>query len=183
MPRPPLRSVIALPLLCLFGICLALPAAAVETEEDYTVIGLANQAIKAQQEKNLPMALELYTQVVNSKALDGGDHLLTYIYNNRGHIYLTRNDPSSAIRDFTRSIENNPDYVAFINRGNAYTMLGDDQRAIADYTEALKLRPGSARAYANRSFNWLNLGQAAKAQQDMAQARRLDPKIDNISMD
>jgi len=164
------------------GLFQSAPAAAVEAEEDYSIITVANQAIKAQQEKNLPRALELYTQVVNSRALDSGDHLLTYIFNNRGYIYLTRNDPASAIRDFTHSINNAPDYVAFINRGNAYTMLGDDQKAIADYTEALRLRPTSARAYANRSFSWLNLGQPAKAQQDMAQAKRLDPKIDHLSI-
>ncbi|AGW15208.1 tetratricopeptide repeat protein [Megalodesulfovibrio gigas] len=176
------RSVLALMSVCWLGCCWVAPVLAVETEEDYTVISIANQAIKAQQEKDLPTALELYTQVVNSRALDGGDHLLTYIFNNRGYIYLTRNDPASAIRDFTHSIDNAPDYVAFINRGNAYTMLGDDHKAIADYTEALRLRPTSARAYANRSFSWLNLGQNAKAQQDMAQAKRLDPKIDNLSI-
>lgn len=173
-----MRSTFSTLFLAATVICLqAMPAAA-----DYSVIDKANAAIKAHQHKDLPRAFALYTEVINANALDNGDHLLMYIYNNRGQIYLTRNEPNAAIKDFSQSIANVPDYVTYINRGNAYTMLGQDRQAIDDFTAALNLRPTAARAYASRAFAWMNLGNMANARQDMARARQLDPMIDVKSM-
>lgn len=186
MPRFALFLVL---LLAVPGAGLAQPAtqqaskqmAAAAPQEDYTPIDTANKAIKAHQEGDLQRALELYTQVINAKAMDDGDHLLTYIYNNRGHILLTRNDAAGAIKDFDRAMANLPDATTLLNRGNAYAILGQDKRAIEDYNQALVLRPKYARAFANRGYSWLNLGEHAKAQADFAAARAIDPKVDHIT--
>ena len=51
-----------------------------------------------------------------------------------------KKDLDSAISDFTRIIELNPQYaIAYKNRGVAHLNKRDNQRAIADFKKALEL--------------------------------------------
>ena len=46
-----------------------------------------------------------------------------------------------------------------------------------DYDEAIRLDPQDAVAYYNRGVAYKNLGQTERANQDFAQAIRLDPSL------
>lgn len=164
------------------SVCLlmnALPAAAAEVD----IVNAANNAIRAQQAGERHEALELYTLIIDSEALNPGEHLLTYVYNNRGVLWRDFGEYEKAIADFTRAIENRPDAVSYMSRGNTWVDLGEDEKAIQDYTESLNLRPEYARVYNHRAFAWLNLSRPDKAKADFERARMLDPAIENLTID
>ncbi|QJT07845.1 tetratricopeptide repeat protein [Oceanidesulfovibrio marinus] len=172
------RGLLAVLMLCSFLIITAKPATA-----GLDIVKTANSAIRAHQAGDRHEALALYTLVIDSNELNHGEHLLTYVYNNRGALWRDFGQYDKAIDDFTHAIDNRPDPVSYMSRGNTWVDLGDDRRAIEDYTASIRMRPDYARAYNNRAFAWLNLGQVDNAKADFARARQLDPSIENLTMD
>ena len=58
-------------------------------------------------------------------------------YNNRGKAYCEQENYSSAIKDYNKAIEINPNYVkAYANRGYAHAKLGNNSKAIKDFKES-----------------------------------------------
>ena len=98
-------------------------------------------------------------------------------HNNRGNAYYDKGDLTSAIADYTRSIElNNPElHFPYNNRGSAYKDLGDLTSAIADYSEAIRLNPNYAAAYNNRGNVRKAKGDLAGAIADYDRAIRIKP--------
>lgn len=86
--------------------------------------------------------------------------------NNIGIIYYDK-DSDSAIRNFNKAIELDPNYaIAFYNRGLVYGKnRGDYDSAIRDFKEAIKLAPNFAIAMAN-------MGLAYKGKRDKENARQ-----------
>ena len=59
----------------------------------------------------------------------------------------------SAIADYTKAIEYDPNYAsAYNNRGTSKDELNDYQGAITDYTKAIELKPDYYKAYTNRGI-------------------------------
>ena len=67
----------------------------------------------------------------------------------RGNAYLDCGDFQSAIDDYGRAIELQPDPVSYNNRGIAYRNLKDSRRAIADFRQALLMDIDYRDAYNN----------------------------------
>ena len=66
--------------------------------------------------------------------------LLARSYGNRGNAYASKGEFDTAIKDYTKAIELNPNYAeAYYNRGNAYYKKGEFDTAIKDYTKAIEL--------------------------------------------
>ncbi|MGJ4940320.1 tetratricopeptide repeat protein [Bradyrhizobium sp. HKCCYLS1011] len=99
---------------------------------------------------------------------------------NRGAVYLERQDWERAIKDYDRAIQLEPCYAEhFCNRGVAYFGRLDYNQAIADFTTAIHLD------FYDKPFALYVRGRAkqrqgdlAGAEADMAEARRIDPKVD-----
>ena len=81
-------------------------------------------------------------------------------YFERGRIIeLNWNDYYSAIADYTKAIEFDPNYAnAYLARGNAKARLEDYNDAIADLTKAIELKPDNALAYLARGATKYSLG-------------------------
>ena len=88
---------------------------------------------------------------------------------------------TSAIEDYVKAIELNPDYVdAHYNRGGAYVNKGDYDRAIEDYTKAIELNPDYADAYKNRGFAYSGKGDYNCAIENYTRAIKLNPDLTEV---
>ena len=95
-------------------------------------------------------------------------------YYNRGVDYYNQKQYESAIQDYNKTIELNPNYtLAYNNRGVAYLSLRNFNQAIADATKAIQLNPNYAKSYQLRGLCYQALGETAKAQADFAKAKEL----------
>jgi tetratricopeptide (TPR) repeat protein len=77
----------------------------------------------------------------------------------------------------TRGVRWKEPAITFNNRGIAYSEKGQHDRAIQDYDQAIKLNPNNAAALYNRSVAKDKKSDKARAEADLAAARRIDPKI------
>jgi tetratricopeptide (TPR) repeat protein len=105
---------------------------------------------------------------------------------NDGIRYYELGQYQSAIQEFGKAIQLNPDDADYYNnRSASYTEIGQFQLGINDYTKAIQLSPddGSlepdiAVTYANRAYAYDELGEYQNAIDDLSKAIELDP--DNI---
>jgi len=83
---------------------------------------------------------------------------------------------SSAIQDYDRALDLEPDYAnVYIGRGIAYANLEDYPRAIQDYDRAISLNPDEPAAYYNRCYAFLLIKDLQRAQTDFSFYSRLNP--------
>jgi uncharacterized protein involved in outer membrane biogenesis/tetratricopeptide (TPR) repeat protein len=95
----------------------------------------------------------------------------------RGQRFATRDNYSSAIKDFDEVIRLRPqDAEAYNNRCWVRAITGDLQSALNDCNVALQLHPRYADAFDSRGMINLKSGQLGKAIADYDAALRIDPK-------
>ncbi|HOY31085.1 MAG TPA: tetratricopeptide repeat protein [Bacteroidales bacterium] len=99
--------------------------------------------------------------------------------NNRGFIYLQREQWDKAVSDFSKAIEIFPGWaITYYNRAVAYEKLGLLDNAIADYTTAIKFDPKYDNAYYNRGLIYGNRGNLEQALSDFTKAIESQKYID-----
>ncbi len=100
----------------------------------------------------------------------------TAAYHSRGFISLSRAQYDLAVADFTKAIEQNPNFmVAHYNRGVAYFELAKYDLAIADFTKAMKLGLKGKGSYYIRGLALCRAGQYDLAIKDFSNIIELDP--------
>lgn len=151
-------------LLVLF--CLFLPALA-----PADVMDDANDGVRAHENGRFDEAMFLYTRAIDSKELPDGDNLLSYLYNNRGLLYVKRHDYDKAMADFNAAIGHKPDYIFHFNRGRLLMHLERDQEAIQDFTQSLMRNPDFTRAFHARGLAKLNTGDVQGGLADLEKAQ------------
>lgn len=63
---------------------------------------------------------------------------------NKGLCFMGMGKYNEAIKEFTKVIENEPCYLAYLNRGEVYRMTGDYPMALKDFTAAIGFKPSQA---------------------------------------
>jgi tetratricopeptide (TPR) repeat protein len=129
-----------------------------------------NRGVKLHQAGDLPGAIAAYARAIEL------DQNFADAYNNRGGAYVSSNNVSAALRDFTRSIELAPSANAYNNRGGIYFSQQKYEEAIADFSASLKLNP-SAEVLASRGVAYQNTNRDALAMTDYERAIELDSKL------
>ena len=110
----------------------------------------------------LELAIESYTMVLG---LEPNSTAACEVYNNRGLVYLDKDDFELAIQDFNTVITLQPEFIpAYVNRAAAYLRRGQVDLAIEDYTSVIRLDPKLAMAYYSRGIAWLSLERMGKSQ-------------------
>jgi tetratricopeptide (TPR) repeat protein len=80
-----------------------------------------------------------YLQIVNGWIVENPNN--SHAYFDRHFAWMKLGDPQRALDDINKSIELEPEPVAFTMRGEVYRFLGDYQKAVADYARAEALDP------------------------------------------
>jgi tetratricopeptide (TPR) repeat protein len=97
-------------------------------------------------------------------------------YFERANDYANQGANDSAIADYTRAIELDPDFAdAYYNRGNSYSNLDKPEEAIADYTHVVELKPDYLNAYYNRGNAYRVLEEHNKAIEDYNRVLEIEP--------
>lgn len=97
-------------------------------------------------------------------------------YVNFGSWEFGQGEYETAIEDFTRAIEIDPEYaLAYSRRGLTYYDLGEYEQAIADYTRAIELDPKDIFYYTDRGNAYRELGEYEQAIADYNRAIEVEP--------
>ena len=125
-------------------------------------------------------AIEACTRAIDSKKFNNKKQarVLSLLYTNRGVEYEIKQEYDKAIADHDLAIKVDPKNPApYSNRGNAYLGKQDYEHALADFDIAVKLNPKYAEALFNRGMAKRNHGDMAAGEEDIAQAKLLQPGI------
>jgi tetratricopeptide (TPR) repeat protein len=80
-----------------------------------------------------------YLQIVNGRIAENPAN--AHAYFDRHLAWMKLGDPQRALDDINKTIELEPEPVAFIMRGEVYRSLGEYQKAVADFARAEALDP------------------------------------------
>jgi len=98
------------------------------------------------------------------------------VYTVRGIAFQLIGQLDSALSDFDRAIEINPEHFgAYVERGLIYLSKRRYSRAIPDFDQAIALNPQSFEAFSNRGTAYQGLGIFGRAIADMTKALALRP--------
>lgn len=104
-----------------------------------------------------------------------GDYLALSYYN-RGNAYNFKGQYDTAIEDYDKSIQIDPNYAsAYGNRGAAYGSKGQYDRAIEDYNKMIELDSNNAIPYGLRGNAYRSKEQYDRAIEDYNKAISLNP--------
>ncbi len=113
----------------------------------------------------------LLTNIIDQRS-SGPTLSAAYFYRGNYHDMLDEFD--SALTDYNRAIEINPNYVlAYNNRGIIKGVNKDYEAAIADFTKAIALKPDYPDPYYNRGLSYLQLQEMDKACSDWKKSASL----------
>lgn len=121
-------------------------------------------------------AIRHLTKAIEAKELEAGELALAYY--NRGTLHLEANKLDVATADFTKAIEERPDFGnAFHNRGLVKAQMKRWAEAEDDLSRAVFLMPTNGFAYFNRAKVYEQLGRNGDALKDYQAAYRFDPRM------
>ena len=131
--------------------------------------GLLRRGIEAHLKEKIDDAILYYNEVIS---LDPNVFLAEPAYAYRGDAYVGKGDFDTAIADYSKVIELNPEDVdTYQARGLAYVEKSDFDPAIADFSKAIELNPEDVGAYADRGVAWLHQQEWEKARADLTTAK------------
>ncbi|MCB9771759.1 MAG: tetratricopeptide repeat protein [Candidatus Omnitrophica bacterium] len=97
-------------------------------------------------------------------------------YNNRGRIYVSREQYDLALADYQESVRINPTYSkVHKNLAMIYERTGDTKEAILEYTKAIESDSNYSGAYNNRGLLFEKEGKIPAALEDFSRAIASDP--------
>lgn len=100
-------------------------------------------------------------------------------YHDKGLENKSREDYVIAIKDLTKTIEIDPEYMpgeVYKWRADSYNSIGEYPEAIADFTRAIEINPGDAVLYNDRGNAYLRSDRYNEAKEDYIRAVDLDPE-------
>ena len=118
----------------------------------------------------LDEAISAYSKAVNRQPED------PQAYRMRGNAFKELEDYETALEDYTRSLELEPEAYWFNRRGLTYEEMKQFPQALQDYQKAVELDPQWAVAYNNRGYVKARQKDFAGAKADFETSLKLDSK-------
>lgn len=147
-----------------------------------TIDDLLLEAIHAHNTGDLERAVQIYTQIIESKP-SPSDIVLSVIHKHRGMAYFAENDNAHALEDFTASITLDPkNFRAAYYEGIVYSILKDFPKAIKSYTVSLELNEYQSHAFYRRALAYFETGDYENSMNDITAARKLGLSDDEFNV-
>lgn len=135
----------------------------------------ANRAILLRREKNLPLAVQYYSQAIKMNKIDFESH------GNLGNVYFDLKNPDSAFFHYRQSLSIKPDYVpALDNIGAMFASTGQYDSALKYLNKALEIKPEHKPAYSNRALVYMTLNRYEDALKDWESFLRFEPDAADV---
>lgn len=138
-----------------------------------TIDDMILEAIHAHNNGDLEKAINIYTEIINSKPTPN-KIILSVIHKHRGMAYFAKSEYQNALDDFTNSVEYDPkSFRSYYYRGIVYNVQGDENKAIEDFNTSLEKNQYQSHVYYRRALSYCNLGQYTLAMADLDNANKL----------
>ncbi|MBP5697556.1 MAG: tetratricopeptide repeat protein [Treponema sp.] len=153
-------------------------AAIYSTENDlpYSKKSIDELVLSALHEHNLAnfdKAIEIYTQIINSKPTPP-PVVLGVIYKHRGMAYFAQSMYDKALEDFRASVADDPKgFRALYYEGIVCSVQDKNQEAIECFNKSLEIDAFQSHVYYRRALAYFNLGEYKKSLADIASAENL----------
>lgn len=122
---------------------------------------------------NFDKAIEIYTQIINSKPTPP-PVVLGVIYKHRGMAYFAQSMYDKALEDFRASVADDPKgFRALYYEGIVCSVQDKNQEAIECFNKSLKIDAFQSHVYYRRALAYFNLGEYKKSLADIASAENL----------
>lgn len=138
------------------------------------------QASEAYQKGNDDLAIELFTKAIDSRAFKDQPETLGEIYFGRGSAYRRKGDCNSAIPDFEKAAELNPEGDTYYSLAACQIALNQEDQALASLDKAIKIDPEAASYRSARCIMLFNRKDFAGALPDCEKAAAAAPKDKNV---
>ena len=112
-----------------------------------------------------------------NKAIELNPNFINAIFN-RALMKDKIGDFNGAINDYTKVIEKEPAWDAFLYRGLSYRRAMKFNMAIEDFTKVIEIKPNDIGAFLQRAALKQNLGNHASAIEDYSEALKINPKLE-----
>lgn len=133
-----------------------------------TIDDMILRAIEAHNSGDLERAVQIYTQIINSKP---NDTVLSVMYKHRGMAYFAQSRYEDALEDFTLSSTKNPDnFRAYYYIGIVLSVLGKDEEAIRQFSRSLELNLFQPYVYYRRAQSFFHQSLYTEALHDLDRA-------------
>lgn len=153
-------------------------AAIYSTENDlpYSKKSIDELVLSALHEHNLAnfdKAIEIYTQIINSKPTPP-PVVLGVIYKHRGMAYFAQSMYDKALEDFRASVADDPKgFRALYYEGIVCSVQDKNQEAIECFNKSLEIDAFQSHVYYRRALAYFNLGEYKKSLSDISSAENL----------
>ena len=122
---------------------------------------------------NFDKAIEIYTQIINSKPTPP-PVVLGVIYKHRGMAYFAQSMYDKALEDFRASVADDPKgFRALYYEGIVCSVQDKNQEAIECFNKSLEIDAFQSHVYYRRALAYFNLGEYKKSLADIASAENL----------
>lgn len=138
-----------------------------------TIDDLVLEALHYHNTGKLDKAVEIYTEIINTKPEPNGT-VLSVIYKHRGMAFFAENKYDEALNDFKKSSEYDKNgFRSLYYEGIVYSVQNKDKDAIKCFDKSLEVDEFQSHVYYRRSLAYYNLGEYKKAMQDLDNAAKL----------
>ena len=132
---------------------------------------IAKETVSKCAEKGIFPPSEFLTEILNEQKI----YMETEEHFKKGIKHYEDGDYDSAITDYTKVIQLNPNHVsALCNRGLVWRKKGDFEKAIADMDKAIRIEPDTSSFWFFRGMVWKDKADYDKAINDFNEAIRLN---------
>ena len=138
-----------------------------------TIDDMLLEAIHAHNSQQLDRAIDIYTQIIESKPTPN-NIVLSVIHKHRGMAYFAKNDLSSALNDFHSSYElDKSSFRSVYYEGIVYSIQKNFEKSIECFTMSLELNEYQSHTYYRRALSYYELGEYEKSMNDVIAAQKL----------
>ncbi len=147
-----------------------------------TIDDLLLEAIHAHNNGELDKAIEIYTQILESKPVPPAP-VLSVVHKHRGMAYFASNDYDKALQDFQLSVEyDSNSFRSMYYMGIVYSVKNDHENAVKCFSNSLEINEFQSHARYRRAVAYSKIGEDSKAMEDISAAEAMGFKDEDLKL-